>query len=356
MAGHCFSRADVARLTFRVFVNAAPPASDMVTNETFPHWPATDFSSALAALGTSTYSEPGHGRSPFVWANRRNFGGTGFNFKPNDLPGKKVTTADGKECRSTFTTIGLANAATRVQVRHILGLGWGDILAEHPGLTAVVPYADWQTFPGVFDRDYTNTQWGVTTTYRVCQDVVLLHPHDRPSAYTGVELDYEPQDGRTETTTASCLHLIRGDIHAAGKDAFLLVNPYNAPGAAKSAITPAVLAGVLTEWDWLALWLHSDNPVGGVAAAYDAQRAMLPATMTAADWSRIVLRFELGGDPDAADPGTTLEDAAWVHAKLTEPGGLHPAALQLHRSGAEVGGVCASYTNQKIALAVGILP
>ncbi len=73
--------------------------------------------------------------------------------------------------------------------------------------------------------------------------------------------------------------------------------------------------------------------------------------MTAAEWSRIVLRFQLGGDPDAPDPGTTLADAAWVHAKLTEPGDLHPAALQFHRSGAVAGGVCDSYTNQKIELA-----
>ncbi len=350
MTGHCFTKADNARLTFRVFASAAPPGNDNVTNVTYPHWPATNYSASRAVLTTSTYSEPGHGRELFVWANRRNFGDGNFNRKPNDAPGGGIESSEGYECRATFTSIGLANAATRISLRYILGIDYSGIVASHPNLT-VYTFAEWND-PARRDAIFDEVSVHGGVAYKTGRNIVLLMEPMDASKLTGVKIDYEPQDNRTSAQTDAILALLLKDIHGAGKEAFLLVNPYNQPGAVKSGITVDGLAAVLESWDWLTLWLHTENVAGSIRAAYDAQVAMLPDNMTAEQWAKIVLRFELGGDPDAADPGTTLEDAAWVYAKLTEPGDRHPAALQLHRSLAEAGGVCDSYTNQKIALAV----
>lgn len=353
---NCFTKEDNLSLTFPVFVNAPPPNNDNVTNETYPHWPAKHYASAQKSLTTSTYSEAGHKRDAFVWSNRKNYGGSGFNYKPNDLPGTRITidgTPTGLECRTVFSTVGLANIATRIQVRHIIGLDYSDLIT--PELGTPIPYAEWNESAdlvaraALFNESFANTQWGVTTTYAVAKDKILLHPHNDPSKIDGVELDYEVQDGRSETVTGSFTSLIAADIHRTGKEAFLIVNPYNASGAIKSAITPANLATFLSKWDYLTLWLHSDNVAGTVEAAYDEQRAMLPATMTDEQWAKIVLFFELGGDLDSEDPGTTMEDADFVRAKMTEPGLQHPrGGVHFHRSKAPAGGDCSLFNNQKI--------
>lgn len=355
---HCFAKSSIDEIPpgMRVMVNAAPPANDLVTNETYPYWPATDYSSAQAALGSSTYSKLDHKRDYFVFANRRNQGSTAGNpnYKPNDSAGRTIH-LDSKECRPCFTTIGNANAATRIQIRHILGLDWQSIAASNPQLEVLL-YSDWNTDDlvrraQIFTQDFVHTNGGGSTTYRVCWDKVLLHPHDPDNLpkITGVELDYECQDGRSEATTASFTNLIRYDVKVlADMKAIFLVNPYNSPGAAKSGLTQANLATIFNDWDHVSIWLHVDNPDGSIPASYATQVGMLPTLNTAAKWKKLMIRFELGQDPTGNDPGTTLEDATWLHNKLTEAGDLHPSFVQFHRNGAPVGGACSTYTNSKI--------
>lgn len=350
---NCFSKSDALALTFPVFVNASPPGNDNVTEDTYPHWPANHYSGASSTLTGGTYTQTGHKRIAFVWANRKNYGSATFNKKPNPLPMSAIY-VNGNECRTTFTTVGLANAATRIQIRQLLGIDYSSILLDHPTLGTPVPFTTWfestdteraALFPDVF----SHTQGGVTTNYAVSTDKVMLLPPMVLSKLDGVELDYEVQDLRSESTTDSFTGLIANDIQSVDKEAMLLVNPYNAQGAAWSGITEANLAVFLAEWDWLTMWLHSDNPAGTVEAAYNEQRDMLPATMTDAEWAKIILRFELGLE-DGPDPGTTIEDAQFVRDKLTESGNQHPSGVQFHRSQAPAGGACTSLNNQKIEL------
>jgi len=350
---NCFLKTSVDNLPtgLRVIHNSAPPANDVV-DATYPSWPATVFTSSADTLAPSSYSKPGHERWAFVWANRRNYGG--WNTKPNDLPGDMVTLG-GKECRSTFTTVGMANAATRIQVRAILGLPTQPVLDNNPGLTAVVPYVNaegtgWSQSPAqYFTADFVHS----TGTYRVCENVVLLHPHvfpDGDERFVGITLDYECQDSRAESTTASFLHVIQYDCSLAQKKAHLLTNPFDAPSQAYTKVTEANLQTIFAEWDYVGVWLWSDNIEDSISASYATQIGMLPDLTTAADWAKVVIYFELGPESSAPNPGTTIADAWWVRKKLTAAGDLHPTSVQFWRNGAPSGDPCSSDKNRKISI------
>lgn len=80
--------------------------------------------------------------------------------------------------------------------------------------------------------------------------------------------------------------------------------------------------------DFLSIFLWSKNTEGSIPASYANQVALLGA---APDWSKLAVNFELG------NPGTTLDDAVWVHDLLTEAGTDHPSILMVWRDYAVIG-------------------
>lgn len=108
---------------------APPPPSDVDT--TYPHWPANVIATG-SDFTASTWS--GGDVWAFPWGNRQNYSVGQSNDQPNYLwgaafthngqPVKSALNPDGTglEIRTTFDSIKRANLATRMQVRHLLGL------------------------------------------------------------------------------------------------------------------------------------------------------------------------------------------------------------------------------------------
>lgn len=340
---HCFSAADHQELDgIRVFQQAPPPADD-ATDQSYRYWPCTDAATSQD-FGRSTWTE---GNTwAFVWANRCN-AGTAWNKKPNPLPAPREY-VDDLECRAVFSTHARANAATRCQVRYLLGMDQASCLApwlEVGGEAAdALTDADFRGSPG--DHCPSTSAWG-DEAYRVMVDKVLLPAVRLTEGVNadhrlGVVLDYEVQDGRSPEVTEAFVHALAHDFTGTGKQLFLLTNPFNAPTQQHTGFTAANLPRILADVDHLGVFLWAGSPDGGVAASYATQLQMLgPPAET--DVSKLVPIFELG------EPGTTLDDARWLHETL-HADGPHPDKVMFWRHYAEQGGSCDTTTNQKISL------
>lgn len=341
---HCFTAADTRRRLggTRVFQQAPPPADDG-TDPTYPYWPCTDAVTSQD-LGRSRWT--GGNTWAFVWANRCN-AGVAWNRKPNPLPAPREHVGD-LECRAVFSTHARANAATRCQVRYLLGMDETACLAPWLGVGGVagdvVTDADFRDRPG--DHCRTSTVWD-EQTYRVMVDKVLLPAArltegDNAAHRAGVVLDYEVQDSRSPAVTEAFVHALAHDFVGTGKRLFLFTNPFNAPTQQHTGCTAANLPRILADVDHLGVFLWAGSPDGGVAASYATQLEML-GPLSAPDLEKLVPVFELG------DPGTTLDDARWLHGALNADG-PHPDKVMFWRHYAEQGGPCATSANRKISL------
>ena len=344
-ASTCFSEADNARLGgVRVFQLAPPPRSAAAAAQ-WRYWPCTD-AATQQDLNASTWAGGRLWQS--VWANRRN-DARSWNRKPNPIGSPRVF-VDGLECRATFTSIRRANAATRTQVRWILGMEQDDYLRpwlNRSGMSRgdVITAEQLRSDPARY-CDRTVTHQGVS--YRVMTDKVVLAPSrltegTNADVRTGIFLDYECQDSRDPIATLRFLTAVADDCHSVGKQLFVLTNPLNAPSQPHTGFDASTARQVLDQVDHLSIWLWSNNRERSIPASYLAQISML-GRLGPADYDKLVLALELGV------PGTTLEDARWVYDQLHSPG-PGPSKLMFWRHQAEQGGPCDELTNQKIAAA-----
>lgn len=338
------SNADLAGL--RVFQQAPPPADDTI-DATYPYWPVTDAATSQN-FATSTWA--GGNRWSFLWSDRRNYGDA-WNKKPNQLPAPVVKIGT-QECRAVFTTIARANAATQAKIRFMLGNDAATYQA--PWIAAGGSAGDFVT-DAAFRANpatYCTTDFAYgSATYKVMVDKVLLPAPrfvdgNRPDLQPGVVLDYEVGDSRTTTETTNFINAVAADVHAAGRQLFLLFNPLNNVNQLYHGYSAANLPAILAAADFLTLTLWSGNPDGSLSASYANQLALLGGGLSAADYAKLVINFELG------NPGTSLADAQWVHDKLREAGTSHPGKVMFWRNFAAVGGPGTTLTNQKIAAVV----
>ena len=342
---NCFTATEHQRQLdgIRVFQQAFPPADDEVDGS-YPYWPCTD---AATSQDFSHSTWTGGRVWAFVWANRCNYGAA-WNRKPNPLPAP-VMRVGALECRSVFTTHAKANAATRCQVRFLLGMAPDDCMApwlQIPG-TSVADFvidADYRAHPGAFCR--RNVTWR-DRYYRVMVDKVLV-PAARLTEgvnadnRAGVVLDYEVQDGRRPEVTEAFVHQLSHDVNGAGKLLFFLTNPFNAPTQRYTGCTAENLPQIFADVDHMGVFLWAGDPGGSIPASYDSQLGML-GPLSRTDHDKLVVNFELG------DPGTTMADARWLHDTLHAEG-LHADKVMFWRHFADQGGSCETATNQKIAM------
>lgn len=354
---HYFTKNDNKRLDgVKVFQNAAPPRTDDLADQS-AYWPATDFATAnTKGVHESTWSG---GRSwYFQWANRRNYGEESWNRKPNPLPSPAIRmgkdSAGGDiECRLTYTSISRANAATRAQIRYVLGMSRNQSMKP------------WLDVPGTSTKDFVTEEalranptayckkpfswsgWQGDTNYMVMTDKVLLPGLRMTKAYkkAGILLDYEVQDSRSPATTEAFIRSVADDVHSKGKKLFLYSNPLNAPTQKHTNLTEKNLPRILDAVDYLGVALWSGNREGSIPASYDNQVRML-GKMQKGEYKKLVLVFELGS------PGTTLDDARWVYSKLHDKDERHPSTIMFWRNGAVQGEAGSTLTNQKMALAL----
>jgi len=342
---HCFTGAEQERGLdgVRAFQQAFPPVDDTVGGE-YRFWPCTDAATSQD-LDRSSWTRGNIWA--FVWANRCN-DGVAWNQKPNPLPAPPEHVG-ALECRAVFTTHAKANAATRCQIRYLLGMGPTDYQAPWlalPGTSATdfVTDEDFRARPG--ERCRTNVTWR-DDSYRVMVDTVLLPPArltDGPNAdnRAGVVLDYEVQDGRRPEVTESFVRAVAHDVRGTGKELFFFTNPFNAPTQQYTGCTPDNLPRIFADVDLMGVFVWPGEGTGSIPSSYDAQLAML-GPLTGRDHEKLVVTFEL------SDRGTTLEDARWLHEKLYATG-RHPDKVMFWRNEASQGGPCSTRINRKISL------
>lgn len=341
---HCFgAEPHNGRLDgLRVFQQAFPPLDNGPSRD-YPYWPCTDAATAQD-FGRSSWT--GGNIWAFLWANRCNEANV-WNAKPNPLAFPRERVGE-LECRSVFTSHAKANAATRCQIRFMLGMEPGDyrepwLRLDGTSSADFIADADFRARPGTYCR--TNNTWE-GETYRVMTDKVLL-PGSRltdganAGNRVGVVLDYEVQDSRSPEVTEAFLHALAHDFEGTGKKLALLTNPLNAPTQQHTGCTPENIPRIFADVDYLTIFLWSGNPERSIPASYAAQVAML-GPLADADYDKVIVDFELG------EPGPTLDDAAWLHRTLHGPGN-HPDKVMFWRNYASQGGDCDTDVNQKIS-------
>lgn len=348
---NCFTPADTAKINgINVWQQAPVPTSSSQNN--YKYWPAHNISTnQTPSIAASNWTEGK--RWSFLWANRRNQGHD-TNIKANLLPGSVVKHND-IECRTTYTTIEQANAATRAHVRYLLGMGMDSV--QQPWLATGGRASDFITHDalkanpgryctGPIQRIQVSGVWMI---YREIPNKVILPAArlvdgPRPDLNAGIVLDYEVQDSRTPQQTTAFIKSVADDVHRMGKKLVLYTNPLNAPTIEWTGLNSSNLPTILDSVDYLTVLLWGNNRERSVPASYDAQIKLL-GPLTASDWNKILVVHELGKD----DAGTTLQDARWVYRKLHEDGRNHPTNVMFWRDWAEQGGPCDTLPNKKIA-------
>lgn len=311
---------------------------------TYRYWPCTDAATAQD-FGRSSWTEGNIWA--FVWANRCN-DDAAWNQKPNPLtpPEERV---EGLVCRAVFTTHARANAATRCQVRYLLGMGVEDyrdpwLRLEGTSSVDFVTDDEFRERPGFYcQADFT---WE-GETYRVMEDKVLLPAARLTEGFNaakrlGVVLDYEVQDGRRPEITEAFIHALAYDFKNTGKYFAFFTNPFHAPTQRYTGCTAANLPRIFAEVDYMGILLWSGNPKDSIPASYAKQLGML-GPLTDGDYEKLFIDFELG------DPGPTLDDARWLHRTLHATGN-HPDKVMFWRNYASQGGDCDTDTNEKISM------
>jgi hypothetical protein len=171
-------------------------------------------------------------------------------------------------------------------------------------------------------------------------DVCILPKERLSSDAAGIVLDYEVQDGRKPEETRHFLGQFADLVHAAGKQAILFTNPFDAPTQRYTGIDASNANAVLRKFDRVGMMLWSRNRQQNLLQSFSAQMQMLRAGGDV-EPGRILIVFEL--------QGTTLSDARNVHEIVKKEGF---SGVMLWRNHAEVGGACDTASNRKIACLV----
>lgn len=356
--GNAFSKQDSLDLvasgvpSMVMHQNRAP--NNNTEDATYIYWPTTE-TATTQNFNVSTWT--GGKRWAFIWVNRRNYSEGGvvpWNPKSNILPSPQIF-IDGLQVRANFTTRVKADAATRAQIRHILGFTPAEVQADWiiagGSVGDFVAEEDFRADPGAYaTTNFIDPRGGVT--YRVMIDKVFLPTptlatDPNPHLVEGILIDWEPQDSRTSPQVLTTIQALAADCHAKGKKIMWYGNPLTAVlQNLYNGMDATTCAGVLDVCDFVEVKLWSKAIEGSIAASYAAQLSKL-GTIAADEWAKIVIGFELGG---VTTPGTTLTDAQWVRAKVSEAGSTHPDKVIFWRNYAQQGGSETLLVNKKISM------
>ncbi len=312
----CFTAADNARLTFPVFQQAPPPRG----TDDYRYYPLT---AAVSMQMASLHDAPaGIATYFFHWGNRSTAplagpGGRTILRKANFQPSSRAL----RRQRSGFSSVARADACTIAQLAVLLGdAAPRSIAARGSGITLVPETAQADT--------------GLTGPVDGC----VLSAGPLPRNLTGVLLDFEVADGRTPEQALAMLQRYAAMVHASGRRALLLIDPFDAPTQRFTGISAVNAGRIVKAFDETTLMLWAGNVQHDIPASYKAQRAIIDAHGKV-DPQRLIIDFDLAG--------TSQQDAAFVRDAITRD---HLGGVIFWRNRAVQGGACSSDVNRKIAI------
>lgn len=313
----CFTAADNARLAFPIFQQAPPPLGRA---SSYPYYPLTAaVSMQMAALqdgpsGITTYF--------FHWGNRSTAplpgpGGRMIQRKANFQPSSRAL----RRQRSGFSSIIRADACTIAQLGKLLGVAQAaqTTAARGTGITLTSEDAQADT--------------GVTGPVDSC--ILPAEPLSRK--VKGVLLDFEVADGHSPEQTLILLRHYAAMVHASGRHALLLIDPFDAPTQRFTGISAANAGLIVQAFDKTTLMLWAGNIQHDLRASYKAQRALVDADGKI-DPHRLIIDFDLAG--------TSQQDAVFARDAILRD---HLGGVIFWRNRVPQGGDCASDVNRKIA-------
>jgi hypothetical protein len=325
----------------RIFEISRPPTSDTESSATFNFWPGTDFITTDASQINATQATKKTWN--MIWMNRW-LGG--WDKKPNGLNGPVIRNPAGFVCGLEYSTIRLANIATRVEIMFALGYpahdaldaGYLDYLTkERVPLSSVVNYSDLKSDP---DKFFTSTLVLGTTTYAVATDLIVLGG-DGTATYqiennpncAGIAIDMEPADSRTADEIVKPIQGFARLCHRKHKK--LLVMPDALNGSAiKSGLDQTSIPELFAAVDFMTITVSEIR--GDIATSFTAQTAYLGPNP---DLQKVVISFALGS--------STVADA-WTIRNIIVQDQL-PAVLYFRDYVAQ-GDPTFDETNQKISV------
>ena len=375
----------------------APPLANDTAAADYARYPISEAS--IRPFGFST-TWTGHARL-FLWANRS----IDLMRNPNDTMGRPITIGTAPNtmvCRPEFTTVERAIGATLAQAAYLLGysrrgdslfiwngvpMGWLDILAywdarsvaNHPGTSLAWDLTAWDALADgsstlttdvnvdtgpvmhhayalanaatVFAYSATNG-----TNYKVSRDVVLLPIARLPEAqaawpsltFTGIDLDFEVADGRTEAETIEMMRWLAKLCDKKNLDLFIDWFPLDSGMAAMSGMTAASVQTIMGVTGVGKATVYAKaapaTPTGDLSASLATQLAAFGSTPK----SKIALHAGIGIGNTS---GMTVSDATVIRSFLLANSDIR--TLIITPNGATPGGDINQRYNQVLGTIIG---
>jgi hypothetical protein len=256
----------------------------------------------------------------FHWANRSTAplagpGGRVILRKANIQPSALAL----RRQRSGFSSVARADACTLAQLAALLGGTRPSVEASGAGIALVAETAQ--------------ADAGAQGPLDHC----VLPARPLPRSVKGVLLDFEVADQRSPEQALAFLQRYAAMVHASGRRALLLIDPFDAPTQRFTGISADNAGRIVQTFDQTTLMLWAGNVEHSIPASYQAQRAIVDAHGQV-DPHRLIIDFDLAG--------TSLQDAGFVRSAILRD---HLGGVIFWRNHALQGGDCASDVNRKIA-------
>lgn len=345
----CFSQAQIANVTpsgWRIYQNTSCPTSN--SQPSYKYFPETTCTPAqMPASMTSTWTNGSVMQS--IWANRWN---GGHNKKPNPPSGASVSVSDGTHgaanCFLAYTSQAKADAATFSEVSYAIGRE-----NTNAGSNGWLDYTRAASIPDASVYDYASftanastlcSTWSATYGLYVATDIVV-----EPSAKLvdvptiprlGIEVDYEPQDSRSTSSTNAFFATVAANVHGLGYTLTLYTNPLDGIGGTPfNGVSAANVDYILGQVDEFGIYVIATPKNKTPLQSLVDQMAMFTSPAYA--------KFNL-----MADMAMSPTDAALVRAAVTT---TYPfGGINIVLDGQTPGGSCATSYNQTLANLLGL--
>lgn len=272
-----FTHGDVARLSFRVAMNARPPTTDTESATTYAYWPLTevDTESILEVQpNKTTWTGKNWHR---LWGMRSCVVGP-YNYRANRIAMPiRFGENNAIEGRVEYTTLAKAEAAMKAQALWTLGseLSEAEAIAAAAGMSVVTR----ATMAAAPENYFTDDALFAALGWKVARDIIWLTEARIADAANGegIVLDCEFQDGRSAAETVALIEWLADRCHAVQKKLWLFCNPLNTASAANSGIDADSIPDLHAAADFISilLWGGAAEGKNNPTQAFDNQVALL---------------------------------------------------------------------------------